>query len=134
MTFREYKFFIASDLYRYCAQISISHFLRCFVFVPGFRYTCFMRSARYFRGKRFPLLILHGFSRLALHHYEYKYGICIPYNTEIGYGIYIGHHGGIVVSHKSQIGNNCNINHGLPSGRPLGGNIQGHLSLAIAST
>lgn len=57
--------------------------------------------------------------------YGYKYGISIPYNTKIGSGFYIGHYGGIVVSHEAQIGKNCNISHGVTVGTSYGGKYPG---------
>jgi len=38
-----------------------------------------------------------------------KYGIQISPRTKIGYGLYIGHGVGIIVSHTAVIGNNCNL-------------------------
>jgi serine O-acetyltransferase len=37
--------------------------------------------------------------------------------TNIGYGFYIGHFGGIVVNGQSRIGNNVNISHGVTLGQ-----------------
>ena len=33
----------------------------------------------------------------------------IPINTKIGYGLYIGHGGPIVINSATKIGNNCNL-------------------------
>ena len=60
-----------------------------------------------------------------LNHYQYKYGISIPYNTEIGPGLYIGHFGGIIVNHGAKIGCNCNINHDVTIGATYGGKCSG---------
>lgn len=38
-----------------------------------------------------------------------KYGLQIPRNTQIGYGLYIGHGIGIVINPTTIIGNNCNL-------------------------
>ncbi len=45
-----------------------------------------------------------------------KYGIQIPSNTKIGYGLYIGHAVGIVINSGTTIGNNCNISQFLSIG------------------
>jgi serine O-acetyltransferase len=37
------------------------------------------------------------------------WGIEIPRATSIGEGFYIGHYGGITISHKAKIGKNCSI-------------------------
>lgn len=39
------------------------------------------------------------------------YGVQIPSNTKIGYGLYLGHCVGIVVSCNAVIGNNVNLSH-----------------------
>ncbi len=58
--------------------------------------------------------------------YVYKYGISIPYITKIGSGFVIGHFGGIVVSDKAVIGNNCTISHGVTIGKANRGKNLGH--------
>ena len=65
-------------------------------------------------------------TRIILRHYQYKFGIFIPYNTEIGEGFYIGHCGGIVVSSAVKIGKNCNINHNVTIGTKYGGKNPGN--------
>jgi serine O-acetyltransferase len=60
-----------------------------------------------------------------LHHCGVKYGISIPYNTRIGPGLYIGHHGGIVVNVQATIGADCNLNHGVTIGEKYGGHNPG---------
>jgi serine O-acetyltransferase len=52
-------------------------------------------------------------------------GISIPYNTEIGAGLYIGHHGAIVVNHAAKIGRAVNINHDVTIGVAFGGRYPG---------
>ena len=64
---------------------------------------------------------------LLLRHYSIKYGYQIPSQTTIGEGLYLGHHGPVVINHNSIIGNYCNIaqnvtigmeNRGLRKGCP----------------
>lgn len=69
-----------------------------------------------------PMYVLF---RILLNHYQYKYGISIPYNTEIGPGLYIGHFGGIIVNAEAKIGRNCNINHEVTVGAAYGGKHPG---------
>lgn len=38
-----------------------------------------------------------------------KETIKLPCNTKVGYGLYIGHGGPVVVNHTTIIGNNCNL-------------------------
>jgi len=123
MDFKNYKFLIFSDLHRY-TNPNIKSFFKNLIFNPGFKYTFWMRTTKFMRSKKilFPFYI---FCRIILKHLEYKYGISIPYNTDIGYGFYIGHFGNIVVSPYAKIGNNCNINHGVTIGAAYGGKFPG---------
>ena len=41
--------------------------------------------------------------------FQRKYGLQIPTQTKIGYGLYIGHGIGIVINPTAVIGNNCNL-------------------------
>ncbi|MGF1765732.1 serine O-acetyltransferase, partial [Aliivibrio kagoshimensis] len=63
--------------------------------------------------------------KLILNHYKYKFGICIPCQTDIGKGFYIGHFGGIVVSPESKIGEHCNISQGVTIGKISQGEKKG---------
>jgi serine O-acetyltransferase len=88
------------------------------LFTPGFRYTFYMRLCNYLKNSRFrkayiPLFII---CRLILRRYEFKYSIQLPYNTQVGYGLHIGHHGGIVINQRCKIGNNVNLSHGVTLG------------------
>jgi serine O-acetyltransferase len=40
-----------------------------------------------------------------------KYGLQIPRNTKIGYGLHIGHGIGIIINSSAIIGNNCSLSH-----------------------
>ncbi len=69
-----------------------------------------------------PLYLL---SRAILNHYQYKFGICIPYNTNISAGLYIGHFGGIFIHNSTNIGKNCNISQDVSIGVKNGGKNPG---------
>jgi len=56
---------------------------------------------------------------------QIKYGISIPYNTDIGNGFYIGHYGNIVVHYQATIGKNCNISCGAIIGLSPRGKNEG---------
>lgn len=68
---------------------------------------------------------LYVFCRLRLRRLQFKYGISLPYNTEIGNGLYIGHYGGIVINHETVIGKNFNLNQGVTIGATYGGKFPG---------
>lgn len=75
----------------------------------------------------FVKIILHPIWK----HYQLKYGLDIPYTTEIGRGLYLGHAFNITVNSNAIIGNNCNLhkgcligqeNRGIRKGAPILGN------------
>ena len=43
-------------------------------------------------------------------------GITLPYSAQIGEGLYLGHHSGIVINAAAIIGNHCNISQGVTIG------------------
>lgn len=125
MKLSNYMFNITSDLYRYCGKYDFSSFVTCFIRIPGFRYSFFMRTARYLKSRGTLLFPMYVMSRILLNHYQFKYGISIPYNTDIGPGLYIGHFGGIIVNCEAKIGRNCNINQEVTIGTTYGGKYPG---------
>ncbi len=110
-TFKQLRGYIYSDLYRYMTSTSLKARLRAW-YISGFRYTFFMRSCKYFHSKRI-FLPLYFICRIALRHYSVKYGFQIPWQTDIGPGLCIGHYGPIIVNPNARIGANCNITVGV---------------------
>ena len=106
--------YIKCDLYRYQTRLSLVAFLRSW-FIPGFRYTFFMRICQYTIKIRF----IHWLFRLILRHYQFKYGISIHHTTEVGHGLYIGHFGGIIVNPNAKIGSNVNLSPNILIGQKL---------------
>lgn len=43
-------------------------------------------------------------------------GITLPYSSNIGEGLYIGHHSGIIINANATIGKGCNISQGVTVG------------------
>jgi len=107
-----------SDLYRHMGgQGGFKTAVRAYRLVPGFRFMLWLRLAAATAAAGGPWKLVHLFARLMHKHYRFKFGISIPYNTEIGPGFYIGHFGGIVVNERARIGRNCNISHGVTIGQ-----------------
>jgi serine O-acetyltransferase len=117
MKFTDYKYFIFSDLYRITGKIKISLLLKNLFVGEGYKYNFWMRTCRFTKNNMFMRLTLYPVSRIMLHHYKYKFGISIPFRTEVGSGFYIGHFGNIIVSENSKIGKNCNISQGVTLGQ-----------------
>ncbi|HCE42079.1 MAG TPA: serine acetyltransferase [Lentisphaeria bacterium] len=129
MTFKEYKYFLLSDLYRVAGNTRLATLLRHVLFGESYKYNFWMRTCRYSSNGTVLKLLLYPLLRLILRHYVYKLGISIPYRTEIDSGFFIGHFGGIVVSGNSKIGKNCNISHGVTLGKSNRGKHPGFPSL-----
>lgn len=113
-TFAELRHYIASDLYRYMTSTSIKAYIRGW-YIAGFRYTFFMRCCKYF-SRKIILWPIYFICRVALRHYSVKYGFQIPWQTDIGPGLSIGHYGPIIVNPNSRIGVNCNLSVGVLMG------------------
>lgn len=111
-SFKELRLYIASDLFRYMTSTSVTAYLRGW-YIAGFRYTIFMRCCRYFGSKGMLHKPLYLLCRVALRHYSVKYGFQIPWQTEIGPGLCIGHYGPVIVNPSARIGTNCNITVGV---------------------
>ncbi len=116
MSFGELKFLLRCDLYRYEGRQDLRALARTFRGSPGFKYTFWMRVCRYLRGSpvRYPFFL---FAKSMLEHCKYKFGIAIPFETQIGEGLYIGHFGGIVINELAVIGKNCNLSHDVTIGQ-----------------
>jgi serine O-acetyltransferase len=125
MKFKDLKYLWYTDLYRYGVKnFNKTTVLKFLIINPGFKYTFFMRLCNYLKkseSKRPIKKILLPIFAFMLRHYQYKYGIEIPYNTKIGSGFYIGHFGCIIVNAESIIGKNCNISPGVTIGEKNGG-------------
>lgn len=107
---------ILKDLFRYEGE-RCHHFLvrvRYRLFVPGFRYIYFLRKCQL--SDSWSRL----FYKLCLKLCSYRTHIQIPWETQIGEGLYIGHWGAIIVNPNTIIGKNFSY-----SGSVLIGNSQG---------
>ena len=72
------------------------------------------RKANYFHNKKRK--ILSFIYKVKLQKLMNKYNFNISANSNIGYGLYLGHNGTIIVNHEAKIGNNCNIGVGVTIG------------------
>lgn len=129
MTFKEYKYLVLSDLYRYTGQFKRGLFLKSFLIGEGFRFSFWMRTCCFVSQKRALKYTLYPFVRLIFRRSRIKYGISISHRTSIGPGLFIGHIGGIVVNENSVIGKNCNLSHGVTIGKITIGKRKGTPSL-----
>lgn len=119
----EFKELFLSDARRYLDDQAFEGIQRGGVFrchsmsckEPGLRFSFWMRLCGVLRGRK-TWLPLYAVSLWRFNHYKYKYGISIPFITNIGKGFYIGHFGCVVVNPETVIGSNVNISQGVTIG------------------
>lgn len=111
---------IKADLYRYGGLKGVKGFITGW-FIPGFRYTFFLRKS----AKHSKLSFLGILYRLLLRRYRFKYGFEIDPKAQIGEGFYLTTHCGPVIIGPAMIGKNCNIAHSVTIGRGITGKRKG---------
>ena len=124
-SFSETKKIILADLFRYEGRADFYTFIKHLIRTPGFRYSLLFRITRFLKNGGPKILPIYLLFRYILYRNQIRFGISIPYNTEIGKGLYIGHFGSIVLNAKCTIGINCNLNHGVTIGEAYGGKYPG---------
>jgi serine O-acetyltransferase len=115
MTYKEFKYLLRADLFRYRGRGGLGEFLMGFLSAFQVRYCFFFRFCSMLHGRWFALPV-YLVARLIFQHCIYKYGVEIAPRTQIGPGLHIGHFGGILVSNAAKIGRNCNLSHEVTIG------------------
>lgn len=95
--------YIKTDLIRYCGRYSFYYLLRSLVKNKSFKYSFWLRLTKH------DNIIIAFFAKIMHKRLSGKYLIQIPRKTEIGYGLFIGHHMCIVINVTAKIGNNVNL-------------------------
>lgn len=93
---------IKSDLYRYSGRTDWRAFLRHYLCNRGFRFTFWLRLASAtstWRKLAYPMYVWQ----------KHRSGIIISPRTPIGYGLYIGHGGPLIINSSAQLGENVNL-------------------------
>lgn len=117
MSFSQYKELVFSDLFRVKGKANFVELVTQLLLGRSFKYAFWMRSCQYTHRKPLLHYTVHFVCRVILRHYRYRFGIDIPFETQIGHGFYIGHFNGIVVNDEAVIGDNCNISNGVTIGQ-----------------
>lgn len=104
--------YIKSDLKRYTGNPTFTAFLRNFFWNKGFNYSVWMRISSHSRFLKYIALPIHKIKK--------RGDIKIDYTTDIGYGLYIGHNGPVVINQTAKIGNNCNLSQFVSIGSSKG--------------
>jgi serine O-acetyltransferase len=127
MRFRELLYAWYADLYRYEGRASVAVFVKHWLLSPGYTFTFYLRLCAYLHKKQ-PLILtlpLYCLARIILRHYSYKFGMFIPFDTQIGVGFFIGHCGDIHFNAQARVGSNCNISQGVTLGQANRGKNKG---------
>ena len=95
--------YIRSDVFRYYGKCDVFTLIRAYILDPVVRFHFALRLRSCKGG--FAGLVGHVLWRLN----RTKRKIILPYSTQIGFGLYIGHGGPIVVNPTAKIGNNVNL-------------------------
>lgn len=106
--------YIKSDLTRYYGRCDKATFIKAFFTNRTFRFQCAFRLCHGNGYKKKLGLILWKLNKT-------KQYIQLPNTTQVGYGLYIGHGGPIVVNPTAIIGNNCNLSQFTTIGSNRGG-------------
>lgn len=93
--------YIKSDLYRYSGNCSFMEFIKKFLYNRSFNYLVWLRMCQY--GGILKLIAI------PINIIKRRGNIQISYKTHIGYGLYIGHNGPIIINPTAIIGNNVNL-------------------------
>lgn len=82
-------------------------------FLVTWKYLKCMRKLEFLsNNKSRTYMLLRLFYKIKLYRLSVKSGITIPINT-FGKGLYLPHHGSIVVNHKAKFGDYCVIQNGV---------------------
>lgn len=103
---REIYEYIISDLYRYAGNTKVTTLIKNFFTRKAFRATVFYRLCRNRRSLSGKLCFLLAYP---FHRIYVRDKFQFSYKTVIGYGLYIGHNGPIVINPSSIIGDNFTI-------------------------
>lgn len=90
-----------SDLYRYTGKTNWLAFFKAYLGIPAFRYQVAFRMVNATGLKKCAGGVLWKLRN--------KQTIQLPRTTKVGYGLYIGHNGPIIINSTTVIGNNVNL-------------------------
>ena len=116
LTKEDFRYFVNADLYRYNGDISKEAFKKTLKFIPGIKFTYYMRKCEYLSHQPIYTRPLFYIANAKYNKLKFKYGFDIEYSTKIGPGLHISHWGGVVINPKAVIGENCNISHQITIG------------------
>lgn len=98
---------IESDLYRLRQKRGFKEFIYCYFRRPLFRYQVWLRITHSWKCNKF-LKVFSVFPWLIYRRYEFKFGVHISSNIEIGEGLYVVHGDGVYLN-AEKIGKNLTV-------------------------
>ncbi len=98
--------YVKSDLCRYVGREKLStfNFFKNYFRNDSFRFCFWLRIAKFSKNP-----ILRKWAKHQHHKFKRKFMLDIPIETNIGYGLYIGHGRSVVINPTTKIGNNVNL-------------------------
>lgn len=95
--------YIKADLFKYSNKTSFVAGIKCYLFNSTFRWQVAFRMV----NAKSVIVKFIGFFLWIINRNRKR--LQISRHTKIGYGLYIGHNGPIVINPSCTIGNNCNL-------------------------
>lgn len=92
--------YIKSDLFRYYGKCDVTTFIKALLVNESFRFQYAFRLCQTKGFAKYYGLLLY---------FIFRNGNRIPRNVKIGYGLYIGHGGPVIINPTAIIGNNVNL-------------------------
>lgn len=123
--YAKYRHLVRSDLFRYQGKANWLMFFWLYFFHPGFKISFWLRTVKFLHQVGVFRVTLYPLARLIYQYQSTRFGVELPFRTEVGPGLYIGHFNGIVVHYKSVIGKNCSLLQGVTIGRTYRGEKKG---------
>ncbi len=108
------KVLILSDHYRYHGAFKPLHLLKDLWFNRGFKLTAAYRVAHFLYVNRYNVAL----KLFNLYYFNLQTRFCceLPYQTQIGPGLYFGHVFGTIINAQCQLGANVNLSHAVTLG------------------
>ena len=94
--------YVKSDLFRYYGKTDAITFIKAILVNRTFRFQCVLRMCQSKSVLKYLGYFLWMCNRS-------RKSIMLPRKTKIGYGLYIGHNGPVVINPATVIGNNVNL-------------------------
>lgn len=117
------KYLVYTDFYRAYGKYSdkdLNLAIKKDLYNVGFKYIYYMRYCKYLSGNKDILSkIKFRLAYKKFRNLQFKYGIEIPFTTEIKEGFLINHFGGITIHGNAKIGKNCTILQGVTIGNNI---------------